>query len=794
MNRKYNLYPSLILFCAMFFATSSLFAQLDPIKVQVKNEQAVNTDGLEFSPTFFEDGVVLISTNNAGLKKETDKTLKLSAMSILRSRRSTEGALQAAEPFSKELTSEFHEGPVCFDRTGETVYFSRNVIINGKVKVDKDGRQRQRLYMSKKSGDTWSEPQPLPFNTNEFDDCHPAISIDGDKMFFASNRPGGQGGMDIYVSYRTGESWGDPVNLGATVNTKGNEVFPFVHADNTLYFASSSHDGNKGGFDVYMTTPKEGNDWNKPQNLGAPFNSSGDDFGLIVDLDKINGYYSSNGAGGAGGDEIFSFHVDGGNLDQYLQQVNNPRQQYAMKLLVVDKLSGKPLEEASIRIISSEGGNVIGRDENGNLITITKENGVDVMKSVPQDKGLEGITDYNGNFESDLPEGNYVVNVNKDGYQGKQTTVSVSKVKRMIKIELEKGHVAGKARWNATLTNYATNAPLAGAKVILTNPNTGKKDTVYADANGLVDAYLDPNVKYKMDIVQGGRVIGSSEVNTQGWNTSGKPNAQNFSVAPMMPGSAIQLPNIYYNFNDATLRPDARKDLSMVISLMKQQPSLTIELGSHTDSRGSDRYNLDLSQRRANGVAEYLASKGVDRNRLKPVGYGESEPRNKCVDGATCMEQDHARNRRTEVRVLAGMQGSSVVYVDGQIGSAEDDPAPQTAENVNVTPLNPGKNKGNKKPAKTPEKEQKPTEVAAATPAEGNFYVVCGSFLMENRAESRLSELQQAGYQDAFIMRFPNSTYFSVCLGKYETRKEADAARRSLVAEKNVDAFVKAIQ
>lgn len=134
--------------------------------------------------------------------------------------------------------------------------------------------------------------------------------------------------------------------FGCNGETKGNEVFPFVHADNTLYFASSAHDGNKGGFDIYMTTPKEGNDWNKPTNLGSPFNTSGDDFGLIVDLDKINGYYSSNGAGGAGGDEIFSFHVDGGNLDQYLQQVNNPKQQYAMKLLVVDKLSGKPLEEA----------------------------------------------------------------------------------------------------------------------------------------------------------------------------------------------------------------------------------------------------------------------------------------------------------------------------------------------------------------------------------------------------------------------------------------------------------------
>ncbi len=783
------------LLLALFFAAQTALAQTGtPIKVQVKNEQAVNTAGLEFSPTFYEDGIVFISTNNAGLKKVTDTQLKLPAMSILRSRRNAEGALQTPEPFAKELSSQFHEGPVCFDRTAETVYFSRSNLVNGKVKTDKDGLQRMRIYTSKKTGASWTDPTPLPFNTNEFDDCHPAISIDGDKLFFASNRPGGLGGMDLYVAYRVGESWSEPVNLGPNVNTTGNEVFPFVHADNTLYYASSAGPEGKGGFDLYFTLPTGSNEWTKPVNLGAPFNTSGDDFGLIVDLDKINGYYSTNGAGGAGSDEIQSFYVENGNLDQYLRQQNVELEKYALKVVVVDKRSGAPIEDATIRILSTEGGNVIGRDESGNLITITSVNGQDVMKSLPPDKGVEGISDYTGNFDTELPEGNYAVTASKDGYQTKQATVTVSKPRRMVKIELDKGPVAGKARWNASLFNYATNAPLSGAMVVLTDQATGKKDTVWADANGLVDYYVSPNKKYKADIYQGGRIVGSADLDTQGWSTSGESISQNLSVAPIMPGTAIQLPNIYYNFNDATLRPDARKDLNMVIALMKQQPSLTVELASHTDSRGSSQYNQELSQRRANGVVGYLTAQGVDAKRLRPVGYGESEPRNRCTDGTNCTEIDHARNRRTEVRIISGMQASSMVYVDGQINNsaavADNDQTPQSS-NVNVAPLNPGKVKG------TGGKNNagNPSNVTVTTASgKDSYYVVAGSFLMENRANTRLEELQQAGCAGAEIVRFPNSTFYSVSAGKFDSRKEADALRRRLASDHKVDAFVRAVQ
>ena len=746
-----------------------------PVTVDVKNEAAVNTEGLDFSPTFYEDGIVFISTNNAGLKKRTDEKLKLPAMSILRSRRSNEGALLTPEPFAKELSSLYHEGPVCFDRTAETIFFSRNALIGGKVKIAKDDIQKMRIYTSQKEGALWSEPRPLPFNNNEFDDCHPAISIDGDKLFFASNRPGGFGGMDIYVSYRVGDSWSEPVNLGAGVNSKGNEAFPFIHADNTLYYASDGL-GGQGGLDLYYVIP-EGSEWTKPVNMGEPFNTSSDDFGLIVDLNKINGYYSSSGQTTKGGDDIFSFHTENGNLDDYLLQNQRvPDRNLDLKVTAVDKASNAPLGEADVRILNYDANTVIGRDENGNLITIQKINGQDVMLALPPDKGISGQTDKKGNFSTEVKPGNYVVIVSKEEYQTKQLRLSISKPGNELTAALEKAATSGKVRWNASVFNYVTNAPLAGAMLVLTNKTTGVRDTVIADASGQIDHYLDRTTKYKVDLFQAGRLIGSTDIDTQGWSLPNQIMMQNFSVAPLMPGTVIELPNIYYNFNDATLRPDARKDLDLLVSLMKQQPTITIELASHTDCRGSSKYNQELSQRRANGVVEYLIEKGIGRERLRPVGYGESEPRNRCRDGISCTEQEHSRNRRTEVRILTGVQGASMVYVDGQASTLTEQPAPPE------TP-----------PAKTNVNTAPPPNPVTVTSGDSDqYFVIAGSFLEEVRATNHVQTLITAGHKEAQVIRFPNSPYHSVCVNKFNSRREADTLKRQLEREK-VDAFVRAM-
>jgi len=746
-----------------------------PVTVDLRNEAAVNTEGLDFSPTFYEDGIVFISTHTAGLKKKTDDRLKLPAMSILRSRRGADGNLLPPEPFAAELSSLYHEGPVCFDRTTETIFFSRNALINGKVKLAKDATQKMRLYWSKREGNTWSPPQPLPFNNNEFDDCHPAISIDGDKLFFSSNRPGGFGGMDLYVSYRIGDTWSEPVNLGAKINTRGDEVFPFIHADNTLYFASNGLPGGKGKLDLYYVV-QDGANWTQPINLGEPFNTAGDDFGLIVDLNKINGYFSTDGrqSKGGKGDDIYSFHVENGNLDDYLLQNQRvPNRALDVTVTVVDKVTGTPIEGAEVRMLNYDASTVIGRDERGNLITVQKVDGKEIISALPPDKGINGSTNAGGRFSAEVKPGNYVIIAAKEMYQTRQVRLPISKAGNELTIALERSANSNKVRWNASVFNYVTNAPLAGATLVLTNRTTQAKDTVVTDANGQVDYYLDKNTKYKVDMFQGGRLLGSSEINTAAWSLPNQIMMQNFSVAPLLPGTVIELPNIYYNFNDATLRPDARKDLDLVVSLLKQQPTITIEIASHTDCRGSSKYNEELSQRRANGVVEYLVQNGIHRDRLRPVGYGESQPRNHCHDGVPCTEAEHARNRRTEIRILTGIEGAAMVYVDGK-PTALTDAAPVLPDkavpkrNVNTAPSSAG---------------------GSGIEAD-RYYVVAGSFQEPARAQVQMENVRAAGYNDVQIVQFPSSPFHSVCVGKFVSRKEAEALKRKLEGD-SIAAFVR---
>jgi outer membrane protein OmpA-like peptidoglycan-associated protein len=757
---------------------TGVWGQKAATTVKVKNEAAVNTPGLDFSPTFFEDGIVFISTNSAGLEKITDENLQLNAMSILRSRRDAEGALGVPEPFSKEITSRYHEGPVCFGPTGDVVYFSRNIVIDGKDKLAADGVQKMRLYTANKSGETWADPVDLKFNNGEFDDCHPSISIDGDKLYFSSNRPGGFGGMDLYVAFRVGEGWSEPTNLGDAVNSAGNEVFPFIHADNTLYFASDAREG-AGGLDIFQTK-MDSDKWSKPVALPKPFNTSGDDFGLIVDLNKINGYFSSNGAGGQGQDEIFSFSTENGNLDEFVRQ-EKPLSEgnYDLIVTVTDKATGSALSSADVRILSMDMGDVIGRDETGNLITVQTVDGQDILKSIPPHAGLSGTSDKKGRYATTLRPGNYSITVAQEGYQTRQLNVQIEGSNNRIAVPLDK--VSDKVLWNASVFNYITNSPLAGATAVVINKPNGKRDTIVTDDNGRIQYYLEPNTKYSVELYQGGRLIGATDV--ESGTPGGKPLSQNISVAPLLPGSVVELPNIYYNYNDASLRPDARKDLDIVVSLMKQHPGLTVELASHTDARGTASYNQSLSQRRANGVVEYLVTKGVSRNRLMPVGYGESRPRNGCSEGVTCPETDHARNRRTEIKMITGVQGSSLIYVDGKPANSTNNPDPEPVTSTQRVDPTPVKHTGGHTGGST----------MSVSTGDMEFYVIAGSFLMENRAENQLATLQGAGYGEAQILRFEGSTYFSVCAQRFSSRRAAEELERQLEKRDKIDAYVRAV-
>lgn len=200
------------------------------------------------------------------------------------------------------VNTPYNDGTVCFDAKGSTMYFTQ---CSGK-----DGKGKYcRIYSATSAGTGWSEPQPLSFSTDSFTCGHPTLSKDGQIMYFASDMPGGLGGKDIwYVTYtKRSKTWGDPINLGPTINTEGDDMYPFIADDGTLYFSSNGHVG-LGGVDIYYTKG-ENTDWSEPVNMKSPINSGADDFAMTLNKDKESGYFSSTREGGRGQDDIYRFYM-----------------------------------------------------------------------------------------------------------------------------------------------------------------------------------------------------------------------------------------------------------------------------------------------------------------------------------------------------------------------------------------------------------------------------------------------------------------------------------------------------
>lgn len=191
----------------------------------------------------------------------------------------------------------FNNGPVFFSRDGNAVFITRNV-------HSRNEAADLHIVISMWRNGQWStDVSKLPLKDDGYSIFHPALTSDGKRLFFASNRPGGYGGIDLYYSDMKGGFWTKPINLGPNVNTPGNEIFPHVGSDGTLFFASDGHPG-LGGLDIFSTSVSE-NDFGIPINMGANLNSSFDDFGLVLKPDQRSGYFTSNRKGGKGDDDIY---------------------------------------------------------------------------------------------------------------------------------------------------------------------------------------------------------------------------------------------------------------------------------------------------------------------------------------------------------------------------------------------------------------------------------------------------------------------------------------------------------
>lgn len=700
-------------------------------KVFINNEATINSDKLEYSPAFYEDGIVFISTKVSNKRfKMKDKRIGKNVMSIFQSKREENGLLLPPKPFSIELLSTVHEGPLTFDRTGETIFFTRNNTKNGKKIKAKDGITKMSIFQAENVAGKWVNITSLPFNDREYNTVHPSISVEGDVLYFSSNREGGAGGMDIWSVQKIGDDWSEPRNLGPSINTESDEIFPFVHADGTLYFASNGHIGF-GGLDLFFSRP--GGEWTPATNLGAPFNSENDDFGFIIDRDKKNGYFSSSRSGGYGADDIYSFYVSG-NLDELFDEDVRPKVVRDFTLMISDNISSEMIEGAMITYTNLDNLSITKAISGGSNpeLQVPEDENTDLLLRVPMEEmGMNGVTDFLGKFPVALSTGNYAFVIEKPGYQSRQILVDTENSTEEIFISLDKEVVVADAGLNGDNTTNGSSG----------SPSTG------TDGTGFTDGTNSPGID------------GSNGSNGSNGSTGGFSNT-------IREGSVFQLPNIYYNFNDASIRPDAKVDLDALAGFLSQYPDVEIELSSHTDSRGGSRYNKRLSQKRAENAVAYLIREGLPADRLVAVGYGEDAIRNHCTNGKECTEDEHQYNRRTEVKILRMNNEINIQFVN--------DTSPP--EYVDKASFATGSGSSNSSSTESSDSNL------------GNYTVIAGVYANYENAEKKLGRLVGMGYAQTSIKTVGN--YYHIIVNTFQDRNQALSLQTNLTGDQ-IKSFLK---
>lgn len=626
---------------------SELSAFVEHENMEVENVEALNTKFLDYSAVMYDEGVMFTSTRKVNkMRKVTDTWTKSNFSDIFFAKKDKEGNFEMPNAVPGSINKKYHDGVTTISKSGTVMYFSRN---NSKGKSKKNVIDL-KVYSAIFVNGEWKDVVELPFNSNDFASCHPSLSVDGKWLYFASDRPGGFGGMDIYVSENIDGNWKKPINLGPTVNSTGNELFPFINEEGALYFASNGHKG-LGGLDIFYAEKAATFDetsWNVRKNLGQPFNTKKDDFGFYANANMTKGFLTSNRFGGKGSDDIYSWKsTDNSPLKMDESMIAS--------LQVVDAVSKSPIRNA---IVSIEG---------------VSKDGI----------SFEGTTNAKGNLETALEEGKtYKVTVEKDGYILSEKEMSASD---LANFSLEMNEVKCKELYG-TVLNEKYNKAIPNAEVTLVNKCTGEKTVVQTQADGSFDFCLDNGCDFQIVATKSNFMETESIVSTMG-NTSdweGKemkiemlPKVTTTSVSTPVTtsvtnsnnktkvtkhflgtetgvfrtGQVLTLKNIYYDYNKSNIRPDAQVELDYVVTMMNEFPTMEITLSSHTDARGDNKYNQKLSDKRAQSARQYILSRGISAHRILAAGYGETNLKNECLDGVNCSSEKHQINRRTEILI-----------------------------------------------------------------------------------------------------------------------------------------------
>lgn len=279
-----------------------------------------NSKASDFAPAWYGDGIAFSSARHGKANLRTISTVDGAPLTDLwYTQPDSSGKWAKPSPIAA-LNSPLNEGPLSIDSAHKKLYFTRNNPEFEPQRQQRSGLNRLRIYQADWVDGNWTNVQGLPFNHSDHPVGHPTISSDGKRLYFAAELPDGIGGTDIYFVERKGDSWSKPQMLGPAINTPGDEMFPFLQADGTLFFASDGHLG-LGGLDIFSARPDSTGAWKKPVNLGYPINTHTDDFGYISRDQGKSGFFSSNRR--SKNDNIYSFERLRPNFDCVPQKQNN---------------------------------------------------------------------------------------------------------------------------------------------------------------------------------------------------------------------------------------------------------------------------------------------------------------------------------------------------------------------------------------------------------------------------------------------------------------------------------------
>lgn len=520
--------------------------------------------------------------------------------------------------FQRKSNSKYNEGPLCFTPDGKRVYFTRN----DKKKSSTTKKRELKLYTATvNSKGKWSNITACNVNNPAYSVGHPTISNDGNYIVFASEAPGGQGGTDLYIASLDDKGGiGEPLNLGTKVNTSGNEFFPWFSPEGQLFFASNGLKGF-GGYDLFVTEIKNGKDVFTPMNLEEPINGSSDDIALVFHED-MKGYMSTNRE--KNNDNIYSF-----------TQLRPIVFKVVMNGTVTDLNTNDTLREASLNI----------KNEKGEVVATL-------------------MTDTKGSYTINLePDQKYTVEVQKENHRNEQfnlnTDFNTPKLKQNVALENRPN-----VTYNGIVSDSKTKLPLEGVKVTLKDLKSGIEILVVnSDINGaFTKAFQD--LKYgqaqefevKLEKKEyATKLIDFTYTPTQTGNVSIN-SLIDLSIGKVEVGvdltKLMQIDDINFDYGKYDIRTDAATQLDRIVSIMNEYPNMIIELGSHTDCRGSKDANKKLSDNRAKASADYIKSRITNPTRISGVGYGETKLKVNCpCEGtvvSTCSEEEHEKNRRTD--------------------------------------------------------------------------------------------------------------------------------------------------